>query len=61
MHNYLTIDAFILSYHLLWFSVTNFIMKAFINGRKLFGTPFYPLSGTEAVGQLNLKSDFYSD
>uniref|UniRef100_A0A8C5CSS1 CCHC-type domain-containing protein n=1 Tax=Gadus morhua TaxID=8049 RepID=A0A8C5CSS1_GADMO len=28
--------------------MTNFIMKAFINGRKLFGTPFYPLSGTEA-------------
>uniref|UniRef100_A0A3Q1FHR4 CCHC-type domain-containing protein n=1 Tax=Acanthochromis polyacanthus TaxID=80966 RepID=A0A3Q1FHR4_9TELE len=22
--------------------MTNFIMKAFINGRKLFGTPFYP-------------------
>uniref|UniRef100_A0A8C5B3D0 Terminal uridylyltransferase 4 n=1 Tax=Gadus morhua TaxID=8049 RepID=A0A8C5B3D0_GADMO len=33
--------------------MTNFIMKAFINGRKLFGTPFYPLSGTEAVGQLS--------
>ncbi|KAI4591377.1 hypothetical protein MJG53_020386 [Ovis ammon polii x Ovis aries] len=28
--------------------VTNFIMKAFINGRKLFGTPFYPLIGREA-------------
>ncbi|MGH0178384.1 UNVERIFIED_CONTAM: hypothetical protein FKN15_019437 [Acipenser sinensis] len=28
--------------------VTNFIMKAFINGRKLFGTPFYPHPGTEA-------------
>uniref|UniRef100_A0A3P9GYH2 CCHC-type domain-containing protein n=1 Tax=Oryzias latipes TaxID=8090 RepID=A0A3P9GYH2_ORYLA len=27
--------------------MTNFIMKAFINGRKLFGTPFYPLPGTE--------------
>uniref|UniRef100_A0A3Q3WUY2 CCHC-type domain-containing protein n=1 Tax=Mola mola TaxID=94237 RepID=A0A3Q3WUY2_MOLML len=26
---------------------TNFIMKAFINGRKLFGTPFYPVPGTE--------------
>uniref|UniRef100_A0A8C1XKX3 Terminal uridylyl transferase 4 n=1 Tax=Cyprinus carpio TaxID=7962 RepID=A0A8C1XKX3_CYPCA len=29
--------------------MTNFIMKAFINGRKLFGTPFYPQPGTEAV------------
>uniref|UniRef100_A0A8B9LGX1 RNA uridylyltransferase n=1 Tax=Astyanax mexicanus TaxID=7994 RepID=A0A8B9LGX1_ASTMX len=28
--------------------VTNFIMKAFINGRKLFGTPFYPQPGMEA-------------
>ncbi|CAL8255321.1 unnamed protein product [Merluccius merluccius] len=28
--------------------MTNFIMKAFINGRKLFGTPFYPHPGTEA-------------
>uniref|UniRef100_A0A7N6B405 RNA uridylyltransferase n=1 Tax=Anabas testudineus TaxID=64144 RepID=A0A7N6B405_ANATE len=27
--------------------MTNFIMKAFINGRKLFGTPFYPPRGTE--------------
>ncbi|XP_041861938.1 terminal uridylyltransferase 4 isoform X2 [Melanotaenia boesemani] len=27
--------------------MTNFIMKAFINGRKLFGTPFYPVLGTE--------------
>ncbi|KAF3835533.1 hypothetical protein F7725_028091, partial [Dissostichus mawsoni] len=27
--------------------VTNFIMKAFINGRKLFGTPFLPIPGTE--------------
>ncbi|XP_069088765.1 terminal uridylyltransferase 4 isoform X2 [Pleurodeles waltl] len=27
--------------------MTNFIMKAFINGRKLFGTPFYPLPGRE--------------
>uniref|UniRef100_A0A8C2WSD4 Terminal uridylyl transferase 4 n=2 Tax=Cyclopterus lumpus TaxID=8103 RepID=A0A8C2WSD4_CYCLU len=27
--------------------MTNFIMKAFINGRKLFGTPFYPILGTE--------------
>uniref|UniRef100_UPI003AAA676E terminal uridylyltransferase 4 isoform X1 n=1 Tax=Centroberyx gerrardi TaxID=166262 RepID=UPI003AAA676E len=27
--------------------MTNFIMKAFINGRKLFGTPFYPQPGTE--------------
>uniref|UniRef100_A0A4W6CUB2 Terminal uridylyl transferase 4 n=1 Tax=Lates calcarifer TaxID=8187 RepID=A0A4W6CUB2_LATCA len=29
--------------------MTNFIMKAFINGRKLFGTPFYPVPGTEVV------------
>uniref|UniRef100_A0A6I8P3V8 Terminal uridylyl transferase 4 n=1 Tax=Ornithorhynchus anatinus TaxID=9258 RepID=A0A6I8P3V8_ORNAN len=28
--------------------MTNFIMKAFINGRKLFGTPFYPHIGREA-------------
>uniref|UniRef100_A0A8C0QK60 Terminal uridylyl transferase 4 n=1 Tax=Chelonoidis abingdonii TaxID=106734 RepID=A0A8C0QK60_CHEAB len=28
--------------------MTNFIMKAFINGRKLFGTPFYPVLGREA-------------
>ncbi|NWJ01062.1 TUT4 uridylyltransferase, partial [Crypturellus undulatus] len=28
--------------------MTNFIMKAFINGRKLFGTPFYPAIGREA-------------
>ncbi|KAM9364181.1 terminal uridylyltransferase 4 isoform 2-T2 [Pholidichthys leucotaenia] len=27
--------------------MTNFIMKAFINGRKLFGTPFYPVPGNE--------------
>uniref|UniRef100_A0A673B2Z7 Terminal uridylyl transferase 4 n=1 Tax=Sphaeramia orbicularis TaxID=375764 RepID=A0A673B2Z7_9TELE len=27
--------------------MTNFIMKAFINGRKLFGTPFYPVPGAE--------------
>lgn len=27
--------------------MTNFIMKAFINGRKLFGTPYYPPLGTE--------------
>ncbi|XP_074524138.1 terminal uridylyltransferase 4 isoform X2 [Halichoeres trimaculatus] len=27
--------------------MTNFIMKAFINGRKLFGTPYYPVPGTE--------------
>uniref|UniRef100_A0A674J6R1 Terminal uridylyl transferase 4 n=1 Tax=Terrapene triunguis TaxID=2587831 RepID=A0A674J6R1_9SAUR len=30
--------------------MTNFIMKAFINGRKLFGTPFYPILGREATG-----------
>uniref|UniRef100_A0A8B9PJX0 Terminal uridylyl transferase 4 n=1 Tax=Apteryx owenii TaxID=8824 RepID=A0A8B9PJX0_APTOW len=29
--------------------MTNFIMKAFINGRKLFGTPFHPTVGREAV------------
>ncbi|XP_031430304.1 terminal uridylyltransferase 4 isoform X3 [Clupea harengus] len=28
--------------------MTNFIMKAFINGRKLFGIPFLPQPGTEA-------------
>ncbi|KAJ3599754.1 hypothetical protein NHX12_033710 [Muraenolepis orangiensis] len=28
--------------------MTNFIMKAFINGRKLFGTPYYPHPGMEA-------------
>ncbi|KAM6962727.1 terminal uridylyltransferase 4 [Aplochiton taeniatus] len=28
--------------------MTNFIMKAFINGRKLFGTPFFPQHGMEA-------------
>uniref|UniRef100_A0A8B9S8B5 Terminal uridylyl transferase 4 n=1 Tax=Apteryx owenii TaxID=8824 RepID=A0A8B9S8B5_APTOW len=28
--------------------MTNFIMKAFINGRKLFGTPFHPTVGREA-------------
>nr|XP_023674765.1 terminal uridylyltransferase 4 isoform X2 [Paramormyrops kingsleyae] len=28
--------------------MTNFIMKAFINGRKLFGTPFLPQPGMEA-------------
>uniref|UniRef100_A0AAV2KNI6 CCHC-type domain-containing protein n=1 Tax=Knipowitschia caucasica TaxID=637954 RepID=A0AAV2KNI6_KNICA len=27
--------------------MTNFIMKAFINGRKLFGTPFFPPLGSE--------------
>ncbi|CAN9500836.1 unnamed protein product [Ophioblennius macclurei] len=27
--------------------MTNFIMKALINGRKLFGTPFFPIPGTE--------------
>uniref|UniRef100_A0A673N5G7 Terminal uridylyl transferase 4 n=1 Tax=Sinocyclocheilus rhinocerous TaxID=307959 RepID=A0A673N5G7_9TELE len=32
--------------------MTNFIMKAFINGRKLFGTPFYPQLGTEAVSHI---------
>uniref|UniRef100_A0A8C4K7X4 Terminal uridylyl transferase 4 n=1 Tax=Dromaius novaehollandiae TaxID=8790 RepID=A0A8C4K7X4_DRONO len=32
--------------------MTNFIMKAFINGRKLFGTPFYPTVGREAVSFL---------
>ncbi|XP_053549441.1 terminal uridylyltransferase 4 isoform X2 [Bombina bombina] len=28
--------------------MTNFIMKAFINGRKLFGIPYYPQPGYEA-------------
>ncbi|KAJ7986329.1 hypothetical protein DPEC_G00338800 [Dallia pectoralis] len=28
--------------------MTNFIMKAFINGRKLFGSPFYPQPSMEA-------------
>uniref|UniRef100_A0A671QVA1 Terminal uridylyltransferase 4-like n=1 Tax=Sinocyclocheilus anshuiensis TaxID=1608454 RepID=A0A671QVA1_9TELE len=40
--------------------MTNFIMKAFINGRKLFGTPFYPQLGTEAVSHTttaNLRLD----
>uniref|UniRef100_A0A803TC33 Terminal uridylyl transferase 4 n=1 Tax=Anolis carolinensis TaxID=28377 RepID=A0A803TC33_ANOCA len=32
--------------------MTNFIMKALINGRKLFGTPFYPVLGREADGGL---------
>uniref|UniRef100_A0A8D0KI06 Terminal uridylyl transferase 4 n=1 Tax=Salvator merianae TaxID=96440 RepID=A0A8D0KI06_SALMN len=32
--------------------MTNFIMKALINGRKLFGTPFYPVVGREAVSSL---------
>lgn len=39
--------------------VTNFIMKAFINGRKLFGTPFYPLIGREAVSLCNLNSESF--
>uniref|UniRef100_A0A8D3CGG5 Terminal uridylyltransferase 4 n=1 Tax=Scophthalmus maximus TaxID=52904 RepID=A0A8D3CGG5_SCOMX len=34
--------------------MTNFIMKAFINGRKLFGTPFYPIPSTEVVRLLNV-------
>ncbi|KAG8548395.1 hypothetical protein GDO81_025576 [Engystomops pustulosus] len=36
--------------------MTNFIMKAFINGRKLFGTPFYPQPGHEAEIFLTLQS-----
>lgn len=35
--------------------MTNFIMKAFINGRKLFGTPFYPPPGTEVDYFLDSK------
>ncbi|KAM3915307.1 terminal uridylyltransferase 4 isoform 1-T2 [Leptodactylus fuscus] len=35
--------------------MTNFIMKAFINGRKLFGTPFYPQLGHEAEYFFNSK------
>ncbi|XP_066479231.1 terminal uridylyltransferase 4 isoform X1 [Tiliqua scincoides] len=35
--------------------MTNFIMKALINGRKLFGTPFYPVVGREAEYFFNSK------
>ncbi|XP_053102519.1 terminal uridylyltransferase 4 isoform X2 [Hemicordylus capensis] len=35
--------------------MTNFIMKALINGRKLFGTPFYPILGREAEYFFNSK------
>ncbi|XP_026562883.1 terminal uridylyltransferase 4 isoform X2 [Pseudonaja textilis] len=35
--------------------MTNFIMKALINGRKLFGTPYYPISGREADYFFNSK------
>ncbi|XP_042321825.1 terminal uridylyltransferase 4 isoform X2 [Sceloporus undulatus] len=35
--------------------VTNFIMKALINGRKLFGTPFCPVLGREAEYFFNSK------
>lgn len=35
-------------------------MKAFINGRKLFGTPFYPLIGREAVSLCYLEFSFFS-
>ncbi|XP_044285843.1 terminal uridylyltransferase 4 isoform X2 [Varanus komodoensis] len=35
--------------------MTNFIMKALINGRKLFGTPYYPLLGREAEYFFNSK------
>lgn len=35
--------------------MTNFIMKAFINGRKLFGTPFYPPPGKEVDYFLDSK------
>lgn len=31
-------------------------MKAFINGRKLFGTPFYPVPGTEVVSNEDFES-----
>uniref|UniRef100_A0A8C8FUW4 CCHC-type domain-containing protein n=1 Tax=Oncorhynchus tshawytscha TaxID=74940 RepID=A0A8C8FUW4_ONCTS len=40
--------------------MTNFIMKAFINGRKLFGTPFYPQPGLEAVRH-TLDTGLYSE
>uniref|UniRef100_A0A4W4EF55 CCHC-type domain-containing protein n=1 Tax=Electrophorus electricus TaxID=8005 RepID=A0A4W4EF55_ELEEL len=40
--------------------MTNFIMKAFINGRKLFGTPFYPLPGMEAVSPTLLSLTPYT-
>ncbi|XP_048352906.1 terminal uridylyltransferase 4 [Sphaerodactylus townsendi] len=35
--------------------MTNFIMKALINGRKLFGTPFYPPQGREPEYFFNSK------
>ncbi|XP_070602010.1 terminal uridylyltransferase 4 isoform X2 [Erythrolamprus reginae] len=35
--------------------MTNFIMKALINGRKLFGTPYYSISGREAEYFFNSK------
>ncbi|KAG8132410.1 hypothetical protein E2320_010268 [Naja naja] len=35
--------------------MTNFIMKALINGRKLFGTPYYPIPGREAEYFFNSK------
>ncbi|XP_060629495.2 terminal uridylyltransferase 4 [Anolis sagrei] len=35
--------------------MTNFIMKALINGRKLFGTPFCPVLGREAEYFFNSK------
>ncbi|XP_027290039.2 terminal uridylyltransferase 4 isoform X2 [Cricetulus griseus] len=44
-------DPFVLNHNLgagVSRKMANFIMKAFINGRKLFGTPFYPLIGREA-------------
>ncbi|OCT85019.1 terminal uridylyltransferase 4 isoform X1 [Xenopus laevis] len=35
--------------------MTNFIMKAFINGRKLFGIPIYPIPGLEREYFFNSK------
>uniref|UniRef100_A0A8B9LB69 Terminal uridylyltransferase 4 n=1 Tax=Astyanax mexicanus TaxID=7994 RepID=A0A8B9LB69_ASTMX len=40
--------------------MTNFIMKAFINGRKLFGTPFYPQPGMEAVSLIHKYGTYTS-
>lgn len=42
-----------------YYTVTNFIMKAFINGRKLFGTPFYPQPGTEAVSHIKTAPEYH--
>ncbi|XP_069794791.1 terminal uridylyltransferase 4-like isoform X3 [Narcine bancroftii] len=41
--------------------MTNFIMKAFINGRKLFGTPVYPHPGMETVCDYFFDSKILTD